>query len=127
MTSTGCFVQAKFTGPLAVTHYTNCKPWGRKIEHIKVLFLRASKNMHQLHFNQRIDFENYSCMPWKGFPGYAYQVFTKNINARLAYFEIKKSIKDAVQSDLRMYTKEPSFYLQTVYLGFYFILCSCKA
>jgi hypothetical protein len=37
------------------------------------------------------------------------------------------SIKDAVQSDLRMCTKEPSFYLQTVYLGFYFILCSCKA
>jgi hypothetical protein len=36
-------------------------------------------------------------------------------------------IKDAVQSDLRMCTKEPSFYLQTVYLGFYFILCSCKA
>jgi hypothetical protein len=35
--------------------------------------------------------------------------------------------KDAVQSDLRMCTKEPSFYLQTVYLGFYFILCSCKA
>jgi hypothetical protein len=26
--------------------------------------------------------------------------------------------KDAVQSDLRVYTKEPSFYLQTVYLGF---------
>jgi hypothetical protein len=36
-------------------------------------------------------------------------------------------VKDAVQSDLRMCTKEPSFYLQTVYLGFYFILCSCKA
>jgi hypothetical protein len=36
-------------------------------------------------------------------------------------------IKDAVQSDLRMCTKEPSFYLQTVDLGFYFILCSCKA
>ena len=36
-------------------------------------------------------------------------------------------IKDAVQSDLRMCTKEPSFYLQTVYLGFYFILYSCKA
>jgi hypothetical protein len=36
-------------------------------------------------------------------------------------------LKDAVQSDLRMCTKEPSFYLQTVYLGFYFILCSCKA
>ena len=36
-------------------------------------------------------------------------------------------IKDAVQCDLRMCTKEPSFYLQTVYLGFYFILCSCKA
>jgi hypothetical protein len=35
--------------------------------------------------------------------------------------------KDAVQSDLRMCTKEPSFYLQTVYLGFYFILCSYKA
>jgi hypothetical protein len=39
----------------------------------------------------------------------------------------KNHIKDAVQSDLRMCTKEPSFYLQTVYLGFYFILCSCKA
>ena len=37
------------------------------------------------------------------------------------------AFKDAVQSDLRMCTKEPSFYLQTVYLGFYFILCSCKA
>ena len=37
------------------------------------------------------------------------------------------NFKDAVQSDLRMCTKEPSFYLQTVYLGFYFILCSCKA
>jgi hypothetical protein len=36
-------------------------------------------------------------------------------------------VKDAVQSDLRMCTKEPYFYLQTVYLGFYFILCSCKA
>ena len=36
-------------------------------------------------------------------------------------------VKDAVQSDLRMCTKEPPFYLQTVYLGFYFILCSCKA
>jgi hypothetical protein len=33
-------------------------------------------------------------------------------------------VKDAVQSDLRMCTKEPSFYF---YLGFYFILCSCKA
>ena len=31
------------------------------------------------------------------------------------------------KSDLRMCTKEASFYLQTVYLGFYFILCSCKA
>ena len=37
------------------------------------------------------------------------------------------NLKDAVQSDLRMCTKEPSFYLQTAYLGFYFILCSCKA
>ena len=41
--------------------------------------------------------------------------------------QIGLELKDAVQSDLRMCTKEPSFYLQTVYLGFYFILCSCNA
>ena len=49
-----------------------------------------------------------------------YSIFCKNKNQ-------DKLLKDAVQSDLRMCTKEPSFYLQTVYLGFYFILCSCKA
>jgi hypothetical protein len=31
---------------------------------------------------------------------------------------VGKRIKDAVQSNLRMCTKEPSFYLQTVYLDF---------
>jgi hypothetical protein len=43
------------------------------------------------------------------------------------YAKLMNHLKDAVQSDLHMCTKEPSFYLQTVYLGFYFILCSCKA
>jgi hypothetical protein len=36
-------------------------------------------------------------------------------------------VKDAVQSDLRMCTRSPLFIIQTVYLRFYFILCSCKA
>jgi hypothetical protein len=40
---------------------------------------------------------------------------------------VENGLKDAVQSDLRVCTKEPSFYLQTFYLGFYFISCSCKA
>jgi hypothetical protein len=59
--------------------------------------------MHQHHFIQQIDFENYSCMPRKGFPAArrkslkkklkrkhfsnADRIFTKNINAGLAYFE----------------------------------------
>jgi GTP cyclohydrolase III len=64
--------------------------------------------MHQHHFIQQIDLEYYSCMPWKGFPATrreslintlkrkyfsnADRVFTENINAKLAYFKIKKSI-----------------------------------
>jgi hypothetical protein len=76
---------------------------------IKVLFHHTSKNMHQHHFIQQIDFENYYCMPWKGLPfarrkslikklkrkhfSNADRIFTENINAGLAYFKIKKCIE----------------------------------
>jgi hypothetical protein len=41
----------------------------------------------------------------------------------------QRLLKDAVQSDLRTVCEQrsPLFIIQAVYLGFYFILCSCKA
>jgi hypothetical protein len=84
---------------------------------VNVLFHRTSKNMHQNHFIefiQQIDFENYSCMSWKGFPAARRKslikklkrkyssnvdrVFTENVNAGLANFKIKKCIKPSEKS-----------------------------
>jgi hypothetical protein len=65
--------------------------------------------MHQHHFIPQINFENYSSIPWEGFPAVRRkslikklkreyfsntdQVFTENINAGLTYLDIKKCIK----------------------------------